>query len=55
MTHTTYALGGKHARSVLKGMECVHCEPFFGGKAPLSLVPFLERIAAIADGACERV
>ncbi len=28
MTHTTYALGEKHARSVLEGMECVHCEPF---------------------------
>ncbi len=55
MTHTTYALGGKHARSVLEGMECVHCEPFSLGKAPLSFVPFLERIAAIADGACEWV
>ncbi len=68
MTHTTYALGEKHAHSVLEGMECVHCEPFslgekhahsvlegmecvhcepFSlGKAPLSFVPFLERIGA---------
>ncbi len=27
-------LGEEHARSVLEGMECVHCE------APLSVVPF---------------
>ncbi len=88
MTHTTYALGGEHARSVLEGMECVHCEPFLWEKirscsslflrelgrssaprgsgpaaaeavkrlssrrsqmekAPLLLVPFLERIGAI--------
>ncbi len=47
MTHTTYALGEKHARSVLEGMECVHCEPFSLGKAPLSFVPFLKRIGAI--------
>ncbi len=34
-------LGEEHARSVLEGMECVHCEPFFcGKKAPLSVVPF---------------
>ncbi len=34
-------LGEEHARSVLEGMECVHCEPFFfGEKAPLSVVPF---------------
>ncbi len=32
MTHTTYALGEEHARSVLEGMECVHCEPFSLGK-----------------------
>ncbi len=32
MTHTTYALGGEHARSVLEGMECVHCEPFLWEK-----------------------
>ncbi len=25
-------LGEEHARSVLEGMECVHCEPFFCGK-----------------------
>ncbi len=47
MTHMTYALGGEHARSVLEGMECVHCEPFSLGKAPLSFVPFLKRIGAI--------
>ncbi len=47
MTHTTYALGEEHARSVLEGMECVHCEPFSLGKAPLLFVPFLERIGAI--------
>ncbi len=47
MTHTAYALGGEHARSVLEGMECVHCEPFSLGKAPLSFVPFLERIGTI--------
>ncbi len=34
-------LGEEHARSVLEGMECVHCEPFFcGKKALLSVVPF---------------
>ncbi len=34
-------LGEEHARSVLEGMECVHCEHFFcGKKAPLSVVPF---------------
>ncbi len=32
MTHTTYALGGEHARSFLEGMECVHCEPFLWEK-----------------------
>ncbi len=32
MTHTTYALGGEHARSVLEGMECVHYEPFLWEK-----------------------
>ncbi len=47
MTHTTYALGREHVRSVLEGMECVQCEPFPLGKAPLLLVPFLERIGAI--------
>ncbi len=47
MTHTTDALGEKHTRSVLEGMECVHCEPFSLGKAPLSFVPFLERIGVI--------
>ncbi len=26
-------LGEEHARSVLEGMECVHCEPFSVGKA----------------------
>ncbi len=43
----THDLGGEHARSVLEGMECVHFEPFSLGKAPLSFVPFLERIGAI--------
>ncbi len=34
-------LGEEHARSVLEGMECVHCEHFFlWEKAPLSVVPF---------------
>ncbi len=34
-------LGEEHARSVLEGMECVHCEPFFcGKKAQLSVVSF---------------
>ncbi len=32
MTHTTYALGKEHARSVLEGMECIHCELFSLGK-----------------------
>ncbi len=33
-------LGEEHARSVLEGMECVHCEPFFlWEKAPLLVVP----------------
>ncbi len=45
--HTTYTLGEEHARSVLEGMECIHWEPFSLGKAPLSFVPFLERIGAI--------
>ncbi len=41
-------LGEEHARSVLEGMECVHCEPFFCGKKLRSrLSRFLERIAAI--------
>ncbi len=26
-------LGEEHARSVLEGMECVHCEPFSVGKS----------------------
>ncbi len=38
-------LGEEHARSVLEGMECVHCEPFFCGKKLRSrLSLFLERI-----------
>ncbi len=38
-------LGEEHARSVLEGMECVHCEPFFCGKKLCSqLFLFLERI-----------
>ncbi len=38
----------EHARSVLEGMECVHCEPFFCGKKLRSrLSRFLERIGAI--------
>ncbi len=41
-------LGEEHARSVLEGMECVHCEPFFCGKKLRSrLSRFLKRIAAI--------
>ncbi len=41
-------LGEEHARSVLEGMECVHCEPFFCGKKLRSrLSLFLERIGAI--------
>ncbi len=41
-------LGEEHARSVLEGLECVHCEPFFCGKKLRSrLSRFLERIAAI--------
>ncbi len=36
-------LGEDHARSVLEGMECVHCEHFFCGKKLHSrLSPFLE-------------
>ncbi len=31
-THDTYALGEEHARSVLEGIECVHCERFSLGK-----------------------
>ncbi len=30
-------LGEEHARSVLEGMECVHCEPFFCGKKSSAL------------------
>ncbi len=41
-------LGEEHARSVLEGMQCVHCEPFFCGKKLRSrLSLFLERIGAI--------
>ncbi len=41
-------LGEEHVRSVLEGMECVHCEPFFCGKKLRSrLSLFLERIGAI--------
>ncbi len=41
-------LGEEHARSVLEGMECVHCEHFFCGKKLRSrLSLFLERIGAI--------
>ncbi len=41
-------LGKEHARSVLEGMECVHCEHFFCGKKLRSrLSRFLERIGAI--------
>ncbi len=41
-------LGEEHARSVLEGMECIHCEPFFCGKKLRSrLSLFLERIGAI--------
>ncbi len=41
-------LGEEHACSVLEGMECVHCEPFFCGKKLRSrLSLFLERIGAI--------
>ncbi len=41
-------LGEEHARSVLEGMECVHCENFFCGKKLRSrLSLFLERIGAI--------
>ncbi len=41
-------LGEEHVRSVLEGMECVHCEPFFCGKKLRSrLSRFLERIGAI--------
>ncbi len=43
----THDLCVEHVRSVLEGIECVHCEPFSLGKAPLSFVPFLERIGAI--------
>ncbi len=32
-------LGEEHARSVLEGMECVHCEPFSLGKL-CSRLPF---------------
>ncbi len=40
-------LGEEHTRSVLEGMECVHCEPFFCGKKLRSrLSRFLERIGA---------
>ncbi len=41
-------LGEEHARSVLEGMEYVHCEPFFCGKKLRSrLSLFLERIGVI--------
>ncbi len=32
MTHTICALDEEHARSVLEGMECAHCELFSLGK-----------------------
>ncbi len=46
MTHTIYALclGEEHARSVLEGMECVHCEPFFSvGKSSALGCPLFSR------------
>ncbi len=36
-------LGEEHARSVLEGMECVHCEPFFCGKKLRSLLSLFSR------------
>ncbi len=36
-------LGEEHARSVLEGMKCVHCEHFVSGKKLRSrLSPFLK-------------
>ncbi len=36
-------LGEEHARSVLEGMECVHCEHFFCGKKLRSRLSFFSR------------
>ncbi len=49
-THDLYVmcLGEENTSSVLEGMECIHCEPFFCGKKLRSrLSRFLERIGAI--------
>ncbi len=49
-------LGEEHARSVLEGMECVHCEHFFcGKKLRFRLSLFLERIGAIICPPAARV
>ncbi len=43
-----FCLGKEHTRDVLGGKICMHCEPFFYEKAPLSSVPlFGERGAAV--------
>ncbi len=43
-----FCLGEEHARNVLEGEICMHCEVFFYEKAPLSSVPlFEERGAAV--------
>ncbi len=43
-----FCLKKEHARDVLEGKICVHCQPFFYEKAPLSSVPlFEERVAAV--------
>ncbi len=44
----------KSTCSVHEGMECVHCEPFFG-KAPLSFVPFLPRVGSTVAEAARRL
>ncbi len=36
-------LGEEHVRSVLEGMECVHCEPFFYGKKLRSRLSLFSR------------
>ncbi len=49
MTHVlcVMCLGKEHARSVLEGMECAHCELFSLGKLRSRVSLFLERIGAI--------
>ncbi len=37
-----FCLGEEHARDVLEGAICVHCEQFSMKKAPLSSVPLFE-------------